>query len=197
LVGTKKYQLTTQEIPILDSEYQWIKANQINETPFYDGTLDLQEHMQKLRGNIKLLYPPMQVERHEESEVIEDINTQIWEYYAQGSLFDKAMGKIMIKLEITEEFTKSQIELREFKNNFEMDDIKKAYKKIDIDESETDKILRLKLIENKIASKLINDCKDDGCRMEIITLTRLPKLCKELDDDEEMTKCIIKYGFFD
>ena len=184
-----------QSMQIVPQEYKWINENAVNNTPFYDGTQTIQEHIQKLQNNINQIYPKLSESKQDEEGGVGTIMS-MGLFDEQGSLFDKASDKIYKHLDIYKAIERLGSELSEIRQNFQTEKINQDYDKRNIQESDTNKILRLKIVETKIANKVIRDCKTNECKMQIISLTKNPKLCTQLDYNER-DQCIIDYSIYD
>lgn len=184
-----------QSMQIVPQEYKWINENAVNNTPFYDGTQTIQEHIQKLQNNVNQLYPKLSEIKQDDTGGVASIMS-MGLFDEQGSLFDKASAKIYKHLDIYKAIERLGTELSDIRQKFQTEKINQDYDKRNIQESDTDKILRLKIVETKIANKVIGDCKTNECKMQIISLTKNPKLCTQLDYNER-DQCIIDYSIYD
>ncbi|MBW2984130.1 energy-coupling factor transporter transmembrane protein EcfT [Candidatus Woesearchaeota archaeon] len=160
------------------TEYNWVKKNRINGTEFYDGTTSAEEHIQKLQSNINQLYPQMPVPIKKEDSAAGA--TAIYSFFdvERGHLVEKASAKIFKHLDIYKAYEELSIQSAEIRRSFVIDKINEEYNKKDIQENEASKILRLKIIETKVASQIIRNCRTYECKKPIISLTKNPLFCK-------------------
>lgn len=180
---------------IVLQEFTWVEKNVINNTPFYDGTQTLQEHIQRLQNNIEQIYHKLTTIKLNEIEYFPNIQ-EMEIFNKQGSLFDKASNKIFQQTEFYKAMEKLGTEVSENARKLSIEKINQDYSERHIQESDTDKILRLKIIETKIANEMIADCETNECKMQIVFLTQNPRFCRQLDS-KIRNQCIIDYSTYD
>jgi hypothetical protein len=124
---------------ILITEYNWIKENEINNTPFYDNTTTKKEHIKKLTENIEILYNNIDFELNYRQEY----DYKIYE----PKLFSKIIKKILFQT-LYGKLKNENIMI--IHNHIENEHIIEAYNNLDVKEDELSKIIRLKAFEYKL-----------------------------------------------
>ncbi len=184
-----------QSISIASKEYARIKGNRINSTLFYEGSTNIDQHIQHLQNNIDNLYQKLTNKPKEAKRQTTELAD--FDFFDEkGSLFDLANAKIVIHLDIFKAIVKLGEGLVEERTTRLEERIYKEYSKKDIEESETSKAIRLKILETKIASRVIANCETEECKTQIISLTKNPEFCTRLDY-KERDRCIILYSIYD
>ena len=114
----------------------------------------------------------------------------------QGPLVEKATARIFKHLDIYQAYEEFKIQSVGIRINLVIDMINEEYNKKDIPEDEVSKILRLKIIETKVANEVINRCRTYECRGPIISLTKNPLFCRALNY-KDVDNCIVQYSDYD
>ncbi len=192
-LGADLYKIrVTKQISL--QEYDWIKQNRINNTPFYDGSQTIQEHLQKLRNNVDYLYSKMPAATDKEPTY------EMPDIFGEESLFDKAYARIYTRTHHYKSIETLGIGLQEVRENKLKTLIDLYYNKIDLPESDISKTIRLKILETAIAYQVIQHCKNKECVTEIISLTKNPMFCEQITSEffdnfrSELTQCREDYS---
>ena len=147
-LGITKGDLHTSK-DILIKEFNFTKKNLENGDIFYDGTEDIDGHLQKIRDNVNLLYPKT---LNLPKEKIKDYpyNSLLGYNLEPESLYEKAQFRITKRLRIFKAIEELGDGLSTNKDDFEINTIKREFQEIDIEESKISKVLRLKLLETRL-----------------------------------------------
>jgi Lon protease-like protein len=149
---------------------------------FYDGSGNLQDHIERMRLNIDAMYPQVRKRelRQGQHEFLFD------KYFRESSdLFSRATGTIMMHLNVYVEMQELSSDLDELQASYSRDRINDWYSTINIQESNTSKAVRLKIIETKIAKELIYACESEQCKLAIFNQVKTPELCNYLENKDE------------
>ncbi len=179
----RKFTITFDKYDYLEQvtfrEYNKIQENELNNKTFYDGTKDLDEHIQKLQTVVDEFY-----------QNISNINTKgdKREYYSytlallrNDSLFDEATSKIVRHLNLyktMQEYIKDSEDPRKTNEQEELDEISKEYSELNNSNNKIDKALRLKILEAEMLKVLERSCTDYNNKLKIVSLTQDPYLCQ-------------------
>ncbi len=132
-----KISLYFNDIPlILNQEIGWIEANKKERKPFYDGTQNLEEHLERLKRNVRTLelletkFKPPQI------KVLE-----------QRSMLELTVNKFGSKTGLH----KRGHDLRKKINELVKEDLDKQKERLSVSESLVSKIMRYKVLESQLA----------------------------------------------
>lgn len=133
------------------TEYNWIKENEINNTPFYDNTTTKKEHIKKLRENIEILYNKIDFELN---------YRQRYDYKIyEPKLFSKIIEKFLFQTIYGKLKNENMMIIH---NQIENEYIIETYNNLDVKEDELSKIIRLKRFEDHLIRHvnryIINNC---------------------------------------
>ncbi|NOZ80820.1 MAG: hypothetical protein GXP63_04045 [DPANN group archaeon] len=185
--------MVRETVPTLIREYGWIKNNSRNATPFYDDSLTMDEHEQKLQATIDqlssaVLNPPEKM----------DENTQdgrfvpLWIFDGEGSLVEQATARIARHTMLISAIEQLQEETAKIRG--EQHTIKAAYdhgSPAMPEESNMETTLRLKVLENNLITAALHECRTQTCKAEVISSAHDPNYCAYLDYPQ-LANCLIE-----
>jgi hypothetical protein len=147
------------------------------------------EKITKYQQVINKYYPKaqqvIQKEKNKQLETGGSMYAFIYEY--RDSLFDKSSKRFIRKTLISKEFLKLGEELKNLRDSFRDKNINEPYQKINIQESETSKLLRLKILQARIGSTLLTSCEEEEDRQTCLINTLS---CQSGDDINE---CVLDF----
>ena len=157
-------------------EYKIIKANEINRTPFYDGTTTLQEHIENLSKKISVSNYDASISRFIKPTMVELLT--IFEILQKNdSIFDKANEKITGHLLVYLKAKELNDKFSELIKQFTIKDLADTYDSEGVEENNMSKSIRLRALDISMAEYLILNCKDKSCEAELVNLTKSTTLC--------------------
>jgi hypothetical protein len=185
-----------QLVRITLAEYKWIERNQINNTFFYDNAENMQEHISNLRTNIDYFYPdlPESTKSNIYDSLLGVKSNSIFSIESE-SLYQTILMQLTNHLKVIKTFERLGENLASQKKKYS-EEIYQMYKDKDISKDDIDKIIRLKILETRIAEKVGDNCETEECGQEIMSRTHNPWVCRSLyhlNSDE----CIINYAYYD
>jgi hypothetical protein len=176
--ATKSRSNLRQDYALLKEE---IKTNQ-----FYDGTTNIDQHIQVLKTSIELFYPAYKQELDAKENKRSEVYPDYW--FGAVTVYERANSKLAEHTLLVETFEKVGEEVKRLLKTIDTHTVNE-YSKLNIQESKISKVLRLRMLNKVLISKRIDNCKNDfSCQRQVIYKSKDVSFCRQALRNEQ-TQC--------
>ncbi len=165
-------------LEVAEEEYKYLPNNVNQKVEEYQQTIDF--YYQKAQ---QALQKSKQQSKQEQSQNIQSL----FGYGQDNTLVDKSLSKLFSKSDISKAFIELGLELGKLRQSTQENALNQAYQNRNAVESETSKLLRLKILQIHIAKILISSCEDETNRQSCLLNTLN---CKSGDD---VNNCVLNF----